>query len=219
MRYLILPFLFLVSCTESNRYESLKYEKSEESGVVFDLVFPKNFWDLIIRQSPPTIKSDTSVYDLLEALPIDIKIVEGEPGILRRKNYWITYTDFGGKIDFSQYLHPDVKGDFRVLFEPEEGTEEDPVQLKKVYFLSWTDQRTKSGEVFGGGCNTLYDITNYYEKTISKEGLLLHTSQDRYFYLTAGRFYFVYYMKNKIRIAQVTLTDQSLESSLCANRL
>lgn len=219
MRWILACALLMVGCTEKNKYESLKYEKSEESGVVFDLVFPKAFWDLIIKQSPPTIKSDTSVYDLLEALPIDVKIVEGEAGILRRKNYWITFNEFGGRIDFSQYLHPEVKGDFRLLFEPESGTEEDPVQLKKVYFLSWTPQSNQNDEVFGGGCNALYDVTSYFEKTVSKDGLLLHTAQNRYFYLTAGRLYFVYYMKNKIRIAQVTLTDQRLESNLCENRL
>jgi hypothetical protein len=92
-------------------------------------------------------------------------------------------------------------------------------EKRKVYFLSATPQSQFGDEVFGGGCNYLYDVTEYFDKKIFKEGLLLHTAQNRYFFLTAGRFYFFHYMKNKIRVAQVSFDDQRLQDKLCKNKL
>ncbi len=219
MRFLVCLAFFLVSCTDSHKTDNYKFERTEESGVVFDLVFPKTFWEQILRDSPPTIKPETSVYELYEALPIDVKLIEEKEGILRGKNHLVTFTEFGGQIDYSQYLNPEVGGDFRVYFEPEEPSEEDPAEIRKVYFLSATPQIQLGEEVFGGGCNFLYDVTQFFNKKVFKEGLLLHTAQNRYFYLTAGRFYFFHYLKNKIRVAQITFDDQRLQDKICQNRI
>ena len=89
----------------------------------------------------------------------------------------------------------------------------------RVFFLSWSKQSTKDEEVYGSGCGYFYDVTSYFKKVVFKKGLLLHTNNYRYLDVSAGRFYFVHYGKEKIQLAQVTFTDSSLETRLCPDRL
>lgn len=213
--FLIVCFAMLASCTDYKKQSHYKFERIEDSDIVFDLVFPKSFWQQMIRDSPPTIKSDTSVYELLEALPTDVKLIEEKGKVLRGVNSLVVFQHFGGKIDYSQYLGADVNGSFRLEFDL--ALEEE--QTLKVFFLSWSQQVTNGDETIGNGCNVLYDVTSYFTKDVLKNGLLLHTSQGRYLNLTAGRFYFISYQKHKIALSQITFTDSRFESQLCKNKI
>ena len=207
--------LILVSCEKNIEREKVEFEIISQSDLKFDLVFPQELWDQILRMAPPNIKIDKTAYELFEALELQVELVDSPKEVLGGRNYRFEFKDFGGEIDFNTYLKREAIGSFRMYFNFPKIEEDSEM---KVLFLSWSKQYTRDEEVFGNGCGYFYDVSTYFKKEVMKNGLLLHTNNYRYLDLAAGRFYIVNYTKHKIKIAQVTLTDSSLEKRLCGDR-
>lgn len=214
---LIIPlFIFVLSCDKHENKKTGEFEIISQPDIKFDLVFPQEMWDEILNHAPITITTTKSVYELFEALSVQVELVDGTKEVLHGKNYRFDLKDFGGEINFDNYLDKSTIGNFKMYFNFPEITEESDI---RVYFLSWSKQYTKDDEVFGNGCGYFYDVTSYFKKEVFKKGLLLHTNNYRYLDVVGGRLYFVNYGKTKIQISQVTLTDSSLENRMCADRL
>ena len=212
----IFAFAFLIlSCEKKEIERPGDFEIITSADSKFDLAFPEELWNQILRDAPLTLDISKSAYDLFESLFVQIEVVDGPKQVFNGINYRFDFKDFGGEIDFNTYLERANVGSFKMYFNfpmLEAGT-------MKVYFLSWTEQYTKDEEIFGNGCGFFYDVTSYFQKEVLKKGLLLHTNNYRYLDLIGGRLYFVNFTKSKIQIAQVTLTDSSLETRMCSNRI
>lgn len=210
----ILCFL-AASCEKREVVKKGDFENVSQGDIKFDLVFPEELWNQILRDAPLTINVSKSPYDLFESLFVQTEIVDSPKQVLNGTNYRFDFKEFGGEIDFNNYLNRSRVGSFRMFFNfpaLDEGT-------FKVYFLSWSKQYSVDEEVFGNGCGYFYNVTSYFKKEVLRNGLLLHTNNYRYLDLIAGRLYFVNFTKNKIQIAQVTLSDSSLEQRLCSDRI
>lgn len=208
--------IFSLSCEKHETKKKPEFEIISQSDLKFDLVFPQELWDQIMRMAPLTLNTNKTAYELFESLFIQVEVVDGSKEVLRGKNYRFDFKDFGGEVDFNTYLDREAIGSFRMFFNFPELAEGSDM---RVLFLSWSKQYTDDEEVFGNGCGYFYDVTSYFKKEVFKNGLLLHTNNYRYLDLAAGRLYFVNYTKDKIQLAQVTLSDSSLESRMCADRI
>lgn len=214
---IMIPFLIgLLSCDKHENKRTEEFEIINFADKKFDLIFPQELWDQIIKSAPITMNVNKSVYDLFETLSAQVELVDGSKEVLGGKNYRFDFKDFGGEINFESYLNKSAIGSFRVFFDFPELSEEKDM---KVFFLSWSKQYTRDGEVFGNGCGYFYDVTSYFQKEVFKKGLLLHTNNYRYLDVIGGRLYFVNYTQTKIQISQITLTDASLEDRMCTERL
>jgi hypothetical protein len=214
-KLLFISILILSACTKHVASDSHQFETIAPEGVKFDLVFPQPLWDLIINSAPKEMNVQKSAYELFNPLLVHVQVIQNHAEVFDGKSYQFEFKDFGGEIDWNNYLNRSENGSFSVRFEfPKVEHAE-----MKVFFMGWTKQFTRDGENFGSGCNTILDLTSYFQKTVLKKGLLLHTNELRYFYATAGRFYFVFYEKDKIDLAQVTFTDSSLKNKMCENLL
>lgn len=218
MKPLIVAVIVLLSlsCQKEQERQHHNFEIVTPESSNFDLVFPKPLWSEILNGAPLTIDTSESVYDFFETLPMQVEVVEGKGGAFGGTNYRFDFKEFGGFIDFDVYLDRSTTGSFKLYFNFPDLAD---ISKMKVYFLSWTNQYQKDGEPFGNGCGNFYDITSYFNKTILKDGLLLHTKDYRYLDLAAGRLYFINYTDKKIQLAQVTLTDKKLEERLCTDRI
>lgn len=217
MRFLLLALVvFNLSCEKRENKDKKEFEIISQTDVKFDLVFPEELWDQIMRSAPLTLNTKKTAYELFESLFMQVELVDGPKEVLSGKNYRFDLKDFGGEIDFNTYLNREAVGHFRMFFNFP-SLEKDSEM--RVFFLSWTKQYTKDEEVFGNGCGHFYELTSYFKKEVFKNGLLLHTNNYRYLDFTGGRLYFVSYTKNKIQLAQVTLTDSSLEKRMCSDRI
>lgn len=221
MKYLkLFSILFLalsiLSCDKEEVHKKGEFEIISQSDLKFDLIFPQELWDEIMRKAPVTLNINKSAYELFESLNMQVELVDGSKEVLSGKNYRFDFKDFGGDIDYNTYINRDAVGNFKMYFNfpelPADGE-------MRVYFLSWSKQHTDDDEVFGNGCGYFYDVTNYFTKEVLNKGLLLHSNGYRYLDVTAGRLYFVNYIKDKIQLAQITLTDSSLDNRLCSDRL
>jgi hypothetical protein len=208
--------LFVVSCQKHSVQKKEDFEIISPSDVKFDIVFPQELWDEIMKAAPVTLNTNKSAYDLFESLSVQIEVIDGSKEVLGGKNYRFDFREFGGEIDFNTYLKRDVIGNFKMRFNFPAGDEESNLH---VFFLSWSKQFTMGDETYGNGCGYFYDVTSYFNKEVFKKGLLLHTNNYRYFDLAAGRLYLVNYTKDKIQLAQITLTDSSLEKRMCEEKL
>lgn len=220
MKYLLIftALTLWTGCQKKGGGDSVKYERVEIPEIDFNIILPQKMWDHVLRQSPPTIKYGASIYDLVEPLSMEVKLIEKTEGVLGGKNYLLDLSKFGGVLDYSKYIKEGERGGFALKFTPSiEGDEE--IEDYKVFYLSWVPTKKNKKEVLGNGCNVLYDLTSFFKKKAFEEGILLHTNKNRYFHLTAGRYYFVYYSKYKIWLSQITVQDKGLESQLCPNKI
>jgi len=204
------------SCNKEEVTKKGDFEIINQADMKFDLVFPQELWDEMLKKAPITIDTKKSTYDLYESLFVQVELVDGSREVLGGKNYRFDFKEFGGEIDWNTYINRENIGNFKVYFNfPSlpEGSD------MRVYFLSWSKQHTKDEEVFGNGCGYFYDVTSYFKKQVFKNGLLLHSNGYRYLDVTAGRFYFLNYTKEKIQLAQMTFTYSELKERFCADRL
>ncbi|MES2768014.1 MAG: hypothetical protein V4596_02620 [Bdellovibrionota bacterium] len=208
--------LFSISCEKEKAQKKSDFEIVNQTDAKFDIVFTQELWDEILRKAPLTVDTKKNTYELFESLSTQVEVVDGPKEVLNGKNYRFDFKDFGGEINWNNYLNREAVGNFKIYFNFPALSEESDM---RVYYMSWSKQSSKDDEVFGNGCGYFYDVTGYFKKEVFKKGLLLHTSNYRYLDLAAGRFYFVNYTKEKIQLAQVTLTDSSLDNRLCADRL
>jgi hypothetical protein len=214
--FLLIALISSVSCVKHENGKAEDFELVSTLDVKFDLVFPQELWDYILTQAPPSVPTDKSAYDIFESLPMQVELLDSPKEVLGGKNFRFDFKEFGGEIDFNAYLKRDVVGSFKMNFNfqpAEEGS------VMRVFYMSWSKQYSRDDEVFGNGCGYFYDVTSYFKKEVFKNGLKLHTNNYRYFDLMAGRLYFVNYTKYKIQIAQLTLTDTSLEKRMCEDRI
>jgi len=214
-RIFLILLLICASCTQSSKEENKEFEHITTAEKKFDLVFPEPLWDLILHSAPPTINITKSAYEIFDTLPINVQLIQTHAPIFNGKNYVFEFKDFGGEIDWNNYLNRSESGSFVLKFDFPKMEDGD----MKVFFLSWTKEHSKDDEVFGNGCHTILDLSSYFKNTVFKKGLLLHTKDSRYFFATAGRFYFVLYSKDKIKISQVTFSDSELKNRLCEKPL
>lgn len=217
IRFLMILSLLIVSCTKKSAELNRKFETIETSEWQFNLTFPQKLWDKILDNAPLSLNTKKGAYEIFTPLTIEVSIVELKGSPLGGKNYKLNFEQFGADLDWNNYIVRGQGGIFKLYFRIQDIQKDETL---KVYFLGWTDQIEVNSEKFGNSCKHVFDITSYYNYTVDVNGILLHTKDLRYLYATAGRFYFVVYSKDKIKISQVSFTDSQYEKEvLCPSKI
>ncbi len=212
---LFVVLILFVSCQKTKQFENHDYELVAAQDLNFDIVFPRPLMDLIKASATPGFNMNRSPYEIFQPLPVNVKVTQEHGNALDGKNYQFDFRDFGGQIDWNAYLKRSGGGGINVQFDFPDA----PSSEYKVFFLSWTKIVKQNDEIFGNGCRVILDVTSFFKSTVFKTGLRIHTKDFRYFYATVGRFYFIFYNKDKISLSQVTFTDSSLAEKMCEEAL
>jgi hypothetical protein len=143
---------------------------------------------------------------------IRVRLIEKTPGILGGKSFEIKSQRAGLNIDFAKYIKG-RKGTFILSFRPEADVSPEKT---KVYFVSQSRKRKNSGQILGSGCNTFFDLTDYYLKTIMTEGIEVNVTNNRHVSLLSGHFIFLASQDGLVRaLTQLSFTDSTHSDLIC----
>jgi len=169
------------------------------SDTPMDFKMPTALWEKIDQ----TLGKETLLY-----VPIKVKLIEKNPGVLIDPEVNYQFPKGGGEIDLSQVTR-DQQGTFRVIFDLSDFEKTDDM---KVYFVSEARKRRLQGDIWGAGCSKYLDVTSFVKKKMTKDGLEVNTTKFRHLTVLGGHFIFV--LKNQI--TQVTFTDSLHKEYFCA---
>jgi hypothetical protein len=119
----------------------------------------------------------------------------------------------GGVIDMQEFVTP-LKGAFRarITFEKTKGSTLNNVH---VYYISRAQRREVEGDQFGAGCGRYFDITQYFSKKLSHEGVEVFTADQRYVSVLAGTIVLVSFEKEALYVGSVTFEDGRFPALQC----
>ena len=110
------------------------------------------------------------------------------------------------------------KGSFYIRFEVRDPERlDEKVKNLHSYFLSAAPKREIDGEIFGAGCGVLVDISKAVVASVGNRGIRTNATDDRYFNLIAGDYFFVSYSLENIYLAALHITDSSVTWPTCPN--
>lgn len=149
---------------------------------------------------------------LRKTMDLKISLASSSDGVL------VGNADFGAGrggayLDLAEWV-TGVRGDFYlgVKAKLEEGLDSN---LLKVFFISDSPSIEIDGENWGLGCGKYADITDYYKKSLSSEGVRLNSTRNRYLYAVSGRFLFVTFGNENLYLTSFSVTDSRYRDKLC----
>lgn len=208
-----LGFLSLASCKgKPDGYHVEEYREVKFEDFSDDIKVPSKMWDLVeFKGNEAHDEHAPKVSRNLIFSDVKVFLVEKNEGIIEGEAVEISLPKGGGNIDLSRFV-TNQKGSFYVGFEFPgfEGA-----KAQKVLFVSATKKRRIGSQVFGAGCNQMFDITDRFLKEMSGEGLKVNTTQDRYLSVLGGTFIFAAQKEHDILLAQVTFQNSQNSFLFC----
>jgi hypothetical protein len=119
----------------------------------------------------------------------------------------------GGVIDLQEFVTP-LKGAFRarIVFERPRG---EALKNIRVYYISRGERRNLDGDTFGAGCGRYFDITEYFNKKLTRDGVELFTADQRYVSVLAGTIVLVSFEREALHVGSVTFEDARYPALQC----
>ncbi len=119
----------------------------------------------------------------------------------------------GGVIDLSDFV-TEKRGSFEVQISAHLDQEHEAENMR-VYFVSHTKARRIDGEEYGAGCAKVYEISSYFGKKMSSDGISVYTTEQRYVSVLGGTFVMVSYTPEAIHVGSVTFSDPRFPELTC----
>jgi len=221
----------LAGCTSQESYHQDKYKEVKVTDVPEDIHIPPKAWDLLEgkvggeAEKGGAEKNEAAKEPAKEAkgeenkLPgkeivfseVDVFLVEKNDDVLKDKAVKIHFPKGGGEIDLAQYMGKNP-GSFFVGFDDPDFKD---TKDKKVIFVSQTRKRRLDDQVYGGGCNQFFDITEHFFKNMKEQGLKVNSTRERHVTVLGGHFLFSAIKGNTVYIAQVTFKDSEHKNLFC----
>lgn len=224
----------LISCTAHESYHQDQYKEVKITDVPEDIHIPPGAWDLLEgkgsdskgdagkkeeggkeapKEAGKEVKAgeDVKLHKEIVFSELDVFMVEKNEDVLKDKAVKIHFPKGGGEIDLAQYMGK-APGSFFVGFDDpdfKDATE------KKVVFVSDTRKRRLEDQVYGGGCNQFFDITEQFLKNMKEQGLKVNTTRERHVTVLGGHFLFSAIKGNTVYISQVTFKDSEHKNLFC----
>lgn len=206
----VLLFLMLACSdgTESTKdYKNISIQ--EQSS---DIELPKVFWDEL-ESFTRNRRPDVPIENIsVRFFPINALFEEKNSGVLIDKYVRWIFPQGGGSVDFSKLLTGQI-GTFRLKFElPVQYSPED----LRVYYYSRAKKRRIDNEIWGSGCKTLLDVTDYVTSDLmSGNGVELNTHRNRHLSVVGGDFIFVIRSSSETMVSRVSFEDSNNSAYLC----
>lgn len=217
-------FLTVASCKEkmpsyhAEEYQEIKYEDLPE-----DIKVPTKIWEMVEFKGAGSEKAEghggghgegaaaPAASKNLVFSDLQIFLVEKNSGVVAGEAVKISLPKGGGTVDLSRFI-TNKQGTFYVGFEFPEFAE---AQAKKVIFVSNTKKRRIGSQIFGAGCNQIFDITDRFMQEMKGDGLKVNTTQERYLSVMGGTFLFAAQKGSDVFLAQVTFTNPQQAALFC----
>ncbi|HEY1079167.1 MAG TPA: hypothetical protein VGE46_03685 [Bdellovibrio sp.] len=217
-------FLTVASCKEkmpsyhAEEYQEIKYEDLPE-----DIKVPTKIWEMVEFKGAGAEKAEghggghgegaaaPAASKNLVFSDLQIFLVEKNSGVVAGEAVKISLPKGGGTVDLSRFI-TNKQGTFYVGFEFPEFAE---AQAKKVIFVSNTKKRRIGSQIFGAGCNQIFDITDRFMQEMKGDGLKVNTTQERYLSVMGGTFLFAAQKGSDVFLAQVTFTNPQQAALFC----
>lgn len=179
-------------------FEHLKVYKIDEIGK--DIRVPSKIWIEIFGDDK--IKSDSVSFTNMR-----IRFKEKNPGVLIEPEFVVEMARGGGEIDLSRFV-TDKQGTFSIFFD---ASEVKAAKQPHVFFVSKARKRKIEGQVWGAGCKTFLNMTDFMLNKNDKAGIEVNTTRSRHLSVLMGHFIFAADKK----LTQVTFTDSSQPTLNC----
>jgi hypothetical protein len=237
---IFLVLIFCGGCKKSLTYKNKSYDSQNMSRSTGEVGLPSGLWDLI---APKGSENSTEFID------VKVYLSERTEGILGGHNFELSYGQGGGTLDLSDFVHekngsffvaiepvieakeapsketPTVeKGPEKPAKEAEGEAKKEPKKADepsapKIYFLSGAKHRKIGEQFLGSGCNSYYDISSYFSKSMAGEGFLVNTSQERHISALVGTYFFVIHKGSHLLLTQLTIKDSHFKNLQCERLL
>ena len=173
-----------------------------------EVLLPGKIWELLFGEDLQKARERAGA---LIFVPIDVRLIEKNSGVLVAPEVVIHLPKGGGEVDFAKYL-TGAPGTFFVHFDFEDIAK---VEKISVFFISQGRKRRLGGEVIGSGCSSIADLTQYYLKENSKEGFKVNTTEDRHVTVIGGHFIFSATKSKTNYVSMVTFLDGRAKHMMC----
>lgn len=200
----------LSGCFQSKKI--ISSEKIEIHSIADEVQIPKIIMSDLQAEITSESKTIAPVYMFAT---LQVRFVEFNEGVLKNPSMTFVFPKGGGRIDLKDVISG--SGSFYLSFPKIqfEGKAEDEPELLHFYYVSNSPVKKIDGESFGLGCGKMIDLKKSYSKLQSPDFLKLNTSEQRYLYVTAGRYVFIFQQFSKIYMSQLTITDSRYTKELC----
>lgn len=213
--------LCLVSCEEKHAYISDKKTVVNMSSSIEDVGLPTSLWEeLQAVYEPLALDKSTSEEQGSKAkleIPtaffgFKVYLVEKTRGVIKGGNQEFVFGQGGGVLRLEDYLN-EKRGTFYLGLVPD--LEMGDKDILHVYYLSNTKTVEIDGKIHGAGCDRYLDITDYFAKSMKKDGFILNTSGGRHISLLAGSYFMAASVKGKLYLSQLTISDSRYKPRHC----
>jgi hypothetical protein len=225
---LLASSLFLLILTGCFSHEN-RFDVSKEMvvrGREFDnLQIPTSLWDAILSSYQKTERSvqgqdldvdNGSTNIAINFYPMHLHLAEKTPGVLRTPHMRFEFPEGGGIVDLANEVQNNVRGTWYLKVEPIGLGEE--VKQVKVFYLSNGRTRTIEGRTFGAGCATFMEITSFFHRQLSGDGVRVNSRDGSYISLLAGSYFFVVTKDDSLYLSQLTITDSRYPEWECPRK-
>lgn len=202
----LLLFFLLLGCTHKNSYEN--DEIIEIKSIAKEVQIPKVLMSSLVTEIISDSKTLTPVYLFM---PLQVRFSELSDGVLKKPALRYSFPKGGGNIDLKDIVTG--FGSFFLSF-PEEQFDES-YDFLHLYYISNSPVKKIENESFGLGCGKMIDLKKSFSKLQKPDFLKLNTSDQRYLFVTAGLYVFVFKKSSQIFMAQLTISDSRYSKELC----
>lgn len=202
---LLLIFL-LVGCAQHRSPEN--DEIIDVKSIAKEVQIPKILMTSLVKEIISDSKTLTPVYLFM---PLQVRLVEQNEGVLKKPAIRINFPKGGGNIDLKDIVTG--FGSFFLSFPAEQFDES--YDFLHLYYISNSPVKKIENESFGLGCGKMIDLKKSFSKLQKPDFLKLNTSDLRYLHVTAGMYVFVFKKSSQIFMAQLTIADSRYSKELC----
>lgn len=211
--FLVPPLLILIGCkSEPPAWKRNRFSEIDISGEMGPIHLPRGLWSRVVSvfygDSPKgsTQEPLPSVFS-----PLRLYFLEKNRGILLRGNTVIEFAAGGGEIDLSDVIAR-KNGSFYLAAEFLPEMEDID---RRVFFLSNGVQRRIGRDLVGAGCDTYFEISKFFARSMKQNGFMLNTTDGRHVSALAGTYFFAAATKDKLYLATLVIKDSTYKSALC----
>lgn len=201
-------FLFLVLTGCIKNKEPSVIETVEIKTIAKEVQIPKILMSDLANEIANESKTIAPVYLFM---PLQVQFTEFNEGVLKSPALRFILPKGGGNIDLKDVVTG--FGSFYLSFPPEQF--ENMPEFLHLYYISNSPVKKIENESFGLGCGKMIDLKKSFNKLKQWDFLKLNTSDQRYLYVTAGLYVFVFKQSSQIYMAQLTILDSRYNKELC----
>ncbi len=199
-------FLLLTGCSAGHKPQNI--EVVEIRTIAKEVQIPKSLMSELVKEIVNDSKAFTPVYLFM---PLQVRFTEFNEGVLRKPIMQYNFPKGGGRIDLQDIVSG--TGSFYLSFPAEQFDEN--YEFLHLYYISNSPVKNISNENFGLGCGKMIDLQKSFSKLQKPDFLKLNTSDQRYLFVTAGLYVFVFKKSSQIFMAQLSVSDSRYSKELC----